>query len=169
MVIQSSQPEFWRLYKTLPEGLKTAIGSMKSVEDIDGIVDRNNITEEEKVRLFTDLISNVLVGLLPLEEFRQALVIELGLPKEQAEQVYRETFRFIFYPVQIELEQLYASLQQKQQETSTENPTTTSQSQKIPTKLSDVPLTPAQEELPLKKNQKDTPQNATDPYRESIE
>ena len=52
-------------------------------------------------------MGQVLVGVLPPEEFQEVLEKELKLKKEVAKKVAQEINRFIFYPVKASLEELY--------------------------------------------------------------
>jgi len=97
--------QFWELYKKLPQELKDAIFAEETGNNIYEICKRYDI--ENDLAVVVDYVGNVLLGLLPPEDFQNILEAELKLEKETAEKVAREINRFIFYPVKPELEQLY--------------------------------------------------------------
>jgi len=165
MIITSAQEEFWELYKGLPQELKDAVSSAKTARTIERVCEKNTITDE-RVGQIADIVGNVVLGLIKPHEFEETLRKEVGLPTEMARAVARELDRFIFYPVKPALEELHRIVAEKpkgaQEVIRPEEP-----KQRIVLEVESV-----EESLPrkpLKENQKDTPQNATDAYRESIE
>lgn len=96
--------ELRKLFQKLPEELQEAIHSDETAEYTWNICDRNNI---EQISGLAEKVTNVLIGLLPPNEFQEILEKELGLEKEKAKRVTREVNRFIFYPVRTHLEKLY--------------------------------------------------------------
>lgn len=97
--------KFWELYKTLPQELKEALSAPKTGEEIFDICKRNEIVE--KVGEISDCVSQVLIGLLPPDEFLQVLEKELKIEPEIAKKVNQEIFRFLFFPIKASLENLY--------------------------------------------------------------
>ena len=104
MLKKYTDKELQELYKELSEELKEAIFSEKTAEYIRNICNRNNI---KQISNLAEKIGNVLVGVLPMNEFQEVIEKELEINKEIAKQVTREVNRFIFYPVRIHLEKLY--------------------------------------------------------------
>jgi len=98
--------QLWKLYEKLPEELKEAIFSVETADNIDNICQRNKV-EEKKVPEVAKYTGRVLMGLLPPDEFENALVKEVKLKAEIAKNVAREITRFIFFPVKEVLSQLY--------------------------------------------------------------
>ena len=101
-----SQEELRKLYKNLPQDLKETIVSEDTAETIQTICQRNRIGNSDIPR-FAKLVGDVLMGLLPPSDFERSLRVELGLDVANAKNVYRETTRFIFYPVKESLSSFY--------------------------------------------------------------
>ena len=95
-----------QLYIKLPQEIKDAASADETTNDIERICERNEITDE-RVGAISDLIRNVLFGVLPPEDFQSTLEKEIGLKKDVAKKVAQEINRFVFYPVKPALEQLY--------------------------------------------------------------
>jgi hypothetical protein len=106
MAKEYSPEEVWKLYEKIPEELKEAIFSEETAESIWRICTRNGI-EDEKISGVARFTGRVLLGLLPPNELQETLEKELNLEKEVAESVAREIQRYIFYPVRIDLAELY--------------------------------------------------------------
>ena len=104
MAREYTREELWKLYQKLPEELKEAIFSEETAENIWNICERNNV---EKISSVAKYVGNVLVGVLPPEDFQETLEKELKIKKEVAKKVAQEINRFIFFPVRPALEQLY--------------------------------------------------------------
>ncbi len=105
---EHTKEEFWKLFGKLPEELKDAIFSGETADRIRSICERYNIGGKNVPEIASQT-GNVLLGLLPPNDFQNILEIDLKLEKETAEKVAREINRFIFYPVKPELEQLYGA------------------------------------------------------------
>lgn len=102
-MVNYSQEQFWKIYKTLPEELQEALFSTEAADFVYNICEENNIEKSAEIIKY---ISDVLIGLLPVEEFQKTLEKELGIEKETAKKVAREINRFIFLPVRPFLERL---------------------------------------------------------------
>ncbi len=100
-----TQEQFWKLYEKLPQELKDAVFAEETGNNISEICERNKA--EENLGDIVDYVGQVLVGVLPPEEFQKVLEKEIGLGKETAKKIAQEINRFIFYPVKPSLEQLY--------------------------------------------------------------
>ncbi len=101
-----TKEEFWKLYEKLPQELQEAIFSGETAEHISNICGRYNVNEKT-ISEVAKQVGNVLLGILPLEEFQKALVEELKIEEDTAEKMAHEINRFIFYPVKPALEQFY--------------------------------------------------------------
>mgnify|MGYP001606390219 CR=1 FL=1 len=95
-----------QLYIKLPEEIKDLASSDETANNIEDICKRNGIVDE-RVGIISDLTRNVLLGVLPPEEFQKTLEKELGLKTDLAKKISQEIYRFIFYPVKTALEELY--------------------------------------------------------------
>jgi len=105
MVKEYTSEQFWELYKKLPQELKDALFAEETGNNIYEICKRNEI--EENLDQIVDYVGQVLLGILPPNDFQETLEKELELEKEVAKKVNREIFRFIFYPVKESLALLY--------------------------------------------------------------
>jgi hypothetical protein len=96
--------KFWEIYEKLPQDLQEAVFSFKIVNSIGDICDKNKIEEDSKLN---EIVSDVLLGILPLENFQKTLEKELKLKKEVAEKVSQEVNNLIFAPVKESLAKIY--------------------------------------------------------------
>lgn len=101
-----TREEVWKLYEKLPKELQEAIFSEETADNIWNICERNEISEE-KISEIAKQVGNVLLGILPPEEFQKILEKEIKLKKEIAKKVFHEIYRFIFAPVKESLAELY--------------------------------------------------------------
>jgi hypothetical protein len=101
-----TKEELWKLYKKLPKELQEAIFAEETADHIYEICERYEVPEE-KVPEIAKEVGNVLLGLLPPNEFQEILEKEIKLEREIAKRVAQEIHRFIFYPVKSSLEELY--------------------------------------------------------------
>lgn len=97
--------KFWELYKTLPQELKGVLCDPKTGDNIFEICQKNNIPQ--KTEEISDCVAQVLIGVLPPDEFQEVLEKELKINPEVAKKVNQEIYRFIFFPVKASLEELY--------------------------------------------------------------
>ena len=82
-------PEYTReqlakLYKGLPQELKDWIGSEDANDAIYQILKENDVLDE-KCEQISILTRNILLGLLPMENFEETIEKEVGLKKDLAE------------------------------------------------------------------------------------
>ncbi|GAI13921.1 unnamed protein product, partial [marine sediment metagenome] len=61
----------------------------------------------DKVDKITEYVGKVFFGLLPPDDFQEALEKEIGIGKDVAKKVAGEIYRFVFYPVKESLGKLY--------------------------------------------------------------
>ena len=106
MVKQYTRAELWKLYQKLPKELQEVIFAEETANQIGKVCERYNI-KEETIPEIAKQVGNVLLGILPPDEFQGTLERELKLKKETAKKVAQEINRFIFYPVKPALEELY--------------------------------------------------------------
>jgi len=97
--------QFWKLYEKLPQELKDALFAEETGNNIYDTCKRNGI--EENLEEVVEYVGQVLVGVLPPDEFQETLEKEMGIEKDLAKKVAQEINRFIFYPVKPLLEELY--------------------------------------------------------------
>ena len=96
---------FWELYKNLPQELKNVLFAEETGNYVYEICEKNEI--KEKMGQIVDYVGQVLIGVLPPENFQKTLEKEVELPSETAKKVTQEIHRLIFYPVKPCLEELY--------------------------------------------------------------
>ncbi|MCP6726916.1 MAG: hypothetical protein KJI69_02650 [Patescibacteria group bacterium] len=101
---QYSKKQFWKLYEKLPRELKDALFDEEMGNDIYEICIANDVGNH--LEEIVELVGQVLVGLLPSQDFSKALQ-GLKIKKDVADKIARGINRFAFYPVKPALEQLY--------------------------------------------------------------
>ena len=97
--------QFWKFYKKLPQELKDALFAEETGDNIYETCKRNGV--ENNLDQIVEYVGQVLVGVLPPDEFQATLEKEVKLKKDIAKKVAQEINRFIFYPVKSSLEELY--------------------------------------------------------------
>ena len=100
-----TREEFWKLYEKLPQELKGALFAEETGNNIYETCKRNGV--ENNLDQIVEYVGQVLVGVLPPDEFQATLEKEVKLKKDIAKKVAQEINRFIFYPVKSSLEELY--------------------------------------------------------------
>jgi len=100
-----TREEFWKLYEKLPQELKDALFAEETGDNIYETCKRNGV--ENNLDQIVEYVGQVLVGVLPPDEFQATLEKEVKLNKDVAKKVAQEINRFIFYPVKSSLEELY--------------------------------------------------------------
>ena len=108
-MIQYTQKELQKLFDSLPQELKDTLLSEETAERISEICKRHQITEEN-VSKIAKLVGDVLMGLLPPEEFRESLERKLYINEDKAENISREVNRFILFPVKGSLAEFYKEI-----------------------------------------------------------
>jgi len=97
--------EYLQLYKKLPLDLKDSLDSEETWDMLYNICEKNNILD--KHQRIIEWACDVLLGILPPNEFREKLIKELEIEPEMEKKVFREIFRYIFFPVKRSLAELY--------------------------------------------------------------
>ncbi|MBL7156095.1 MAG: hypothetical protein ISS87_00635 [Candidatus Pacebacteria bacterium] len=104
---QFTSKEFWELFEHLPKKLQKTIISKQTNDYVWEICEKNNLNVD--IAKFNRLVGNVLMGLIPPNEFEKVLEKELELKTEIAKKTGFAVHRFIFSPVSRELSNLYGS------------------------------------------------------------
>lgn len=139
------------LYIKLPQEVKEMASSDATTENIENICKRAGFTDE-RVGQISDLIRDVLYGVLPPGDFPEALKKEVKLKKGSEKDLIHEINRFIFYPVKTDLVHMY----------NIETVGIEPQEKKV--------LSPSGGEVPIEEKIPETPQpTGPDTYREPIE
>ena len=106
MAREYTKDQIWGLLEQLPEELKDSFFAVKTADEINDACEKNNV-EKEKIPKIAKFTGNVILGVLPIDEFRTILEKEMGLKPDIAKNVFQRIHRFIFFPVKNELEKLY--------------------------------------------------------------
>ncbi len=102
-----TQEEFWKLYKELPKNLQESLFSEETGNNIEKICRRFDI--EDRFSEILNLTGQVLLGLLPVEEFEKVLIRDVDISMSDAREISREVMRFIFFPVKDDLTKIYGT------------------------------------------------------------
>jgi len=101
-----TQEQLWKIYEKLPQELKEAIFSEKTAESILDICVRNGI-EDNQISEIARYTGQVLLGILPPNEFQETLEKELKLEKSISKKLVQEINQIIFSPVKDILAKFY--------------------------------------------------------------
>jgi|GEM_PF-1376516 len=85
------------LIKQLPQEVYDALSSDKEVDEVDDICKRYGITD--KFMEIQKMILYVALGLRSMEDFRKYIRDKVAKNEEDAGKIYREIFRFVFFPI----------------------------------------------------------------------
>lgn len=149
-----TREKFFKLFKNLPPEIQEMLSAEETSNNIYEICKKNGT--EEKLDEIVEYVSQVLLGVLPPEEFQETLEKESKFKKELAKKVSQEINRFIFFPVKESLAALYGK-------------------EIFPTAGKVVPPPSKVEEIshpgekPEEKEEKPSPPTKSDVYRESVE
>ena len=97
--------QFWELYNKLPQELKDAVFADETWQNVTDIFERYDTPD--MVDFASDGIKDVLLGILPPNEFLDSLGKKLGKDSEAKRRIVHELNRFVFFPVKAPLEQMY--------------------------------------------------------------
>lgn len=109
-----TREEFWKLYKALPQSLQEVLFSPDTQEAIIHICGLCDIDNDAKV---AELVGDVLVGLLPPENFKKEAEEKLNLDQDRAKKLDIYVQHYIFNPVADELRELYHPEEKEIEET----------------------------------------------------
>ena len=101
-----SKEELWKIYKMLPEDLKTAIFSAETAENISLACTIAGI-KDKRVSEVARYTGRVLMGLLSPKEFVKVLEEKVGIEPDRAKRVAHQITRLVFNPVKESLTVLY--------------------------------------------------------------
>lgn len=95
-----------KLYLKLPPEVKDMASSDEVADLIFQVLEDNQLDDERGTKI-SELIRNVLYGLLPPEDFQTALEKDVGVKKDPAKKINQEINRFVFFPIKESLNGLY--------------------------------------------------------------
>ena len=105
-MVKISKDEAWKIYETLPKDLKQAIFSEETANSILSACQRNNLADLQTSQV-AELVGYSLMGILPLENLTQEIMQTTNATQAQANQVFNEINRLVFFPLKIFLDELY--------------------------------------------------------------
>jgi hypothetical protein len=105
MIENLPKKRFWELYKKLPAELQDALFSDELGENVLEICERYGAAGQ--LGLVQDGVTEVLLGVLPPNEFLEELEKKLTVEKPLVKKIVHELNRFVFFPVKAELENVY--------------------------------------------------------------
>ncbi len=103
---QYSREQILELYRSMPKELKTALNSDHTVDTIEELSEKYNLSNEGHAAL-VDSVGYTMMGLLPPNEFEQSLQNLGAIEENIAEEIAKTVRRFLFYPVRKSLSVLY--------------------------------------------------------------
>ena len=103
---EHTQEKLWKLYEGLPGGLKELIFSEKAANIIWNICQENKIPDDD-VSKVSGNAGKVILGVLPLDKFRETIQTELKIKESLAKKISDEVNELIFSPVESDLARLY--------------------------------------------------------------
>lgn len=101
-----TKKQLLEISQKIPEELKDTLFSDKTVDDIFDICQKNKVPKQ-KISPVAKYVTRVLLGLLPINEFKNILEKELKFNSNIAKKVAQEINQLIFHPVKSSLEKLY--------------------------------------------------------------
>lgn len=105
MIESLPKKKFWELYNKLPKELQDGLFSDEVGENTEDICRRHGILNQ--LDFISNGVADVLLGVLPPNEFLESLEKKLGADPAMAKKVLHEVNRFIFFPVKASLELVY--------------------------------------------------------------
>jgi hypothetical protein len=102
-----TKEEFWEIYKGLPEELQDAIFAEKTAEEIFNACTENGV-EDERISAIAKQAGHVLLGILPIREFKLTLELDMNLEPACSENIYNRINGSIFEPVKPQLQEISA-------------------------------------------------------------
>lgn len=150
-----SKEQLEKLFDQLPEELQETIFSFETSKNILEACEKYEIASE-KIKKVSELVGQVLFGLLKPIDFNKFLEKEINISSSVAKGLAQEINRFIFYPVKPLLDNLYKLETDKKE---VENKSIKEREEKKEIKLE------KKEEI----EERSTKPSANDTYREIIE
>jgi len=102
-----TREQFWEIYKNLPKELQDAIFSEKTA-DIISTACSNSGVKDGRTPAIAKQVGNVLLGKLPIHEFKLTLDLDIDLEPSQAQNIYSVINSQVFEPVKPQLQEISA-------------------------------------------------------------
>ena len=103
--MEISREQFLELYKDLPEELKYAMSSERTIDTTERLIKEHELSEEQSSALI-EVIGHTLLGISAPSECEKEL-IKAGITKKKAKEISRAVSRTVFFPVRKILGELY--------------------------------------------------------------
>ncbi|MBI2462948.1 MAG: hypothetical protein HYV65_01785 [Candidatus Spechtbacteria bacterium] len=97
MLTNYSQEQFWLQYRDLPDEVKDLLWDENLTDLFFYLVREYNIPD--KVYTFSQITDYVIMGLIPVQKYRETLQVELGLPETTARQLAYEVRDKLFVKI----------------------------------------------------------------------
>jgi len=99
--------EYWKLYEDLPQKVKEVFWEEDMGKRLEKISERFSLEEKEKETLL-ELVVHLFLGVFPPSHIAQIIEKEIPLSGDGCEKLTTEFIRFIVYPSQNILRELYS-------------------------------------------------------------
>jgi len=100
-----SREQFLELYNDLPEELKDAMSSERTIDTTERLIEEYKLNNDHSSALI-EVIGHTLLGISPPSECSQRLA-KAGISKKKAEKIGQTVNRVIFFPARRILSELY--------------------------------------------------------------
>ena len=101
------------LFQQLPQEVKDVLNSDKEVKDVEDICERYKITD--KFLEIQKMILYVALGLKNMDEFKGYIKEKIAQRQEDVDKIYREIFRFVFFPIKDLIGVTYKTAQEEKE------------------------------------------------------
>lgn len=106
MVQRYGPEEFWELYENIPEKVQKVFWDEDIRDRLDKIAERFNLNESQKEEI-SIITAHLFLGTVPPSQIYPIIEEDFNLGKGFAERLSNEFIRFIVYPTQPLLRELY--------------------------------------------------------------
>jgi len=108
-MLKYTKPELWKIYEKLPKELQQVIFSEETANKIYNTCKRNGVKITETISKIAENTGYVLLGVLPIKEFKTKSAKETKLKKKTIETICEEIIRSVFVPVKDILEKTHGT------------------------------------------------------------
>ncbi len=103
---KKTKEELQALYERLPKKIKEVMSSEKTARIIYNVCSKNKL-EDSQIPKVSEYVGYILLGIMPIEEMKKNLVLELSVEKEKARQIFLEIYNLIFFPFKKDIDNFY--------------------------------------------------------------
>lgn len=116
-----TKDQFWSVYNILPEPLKNAVFAEETAENIFNACVESGV-EDARISSIAQQAGHVLLGVIPLREFRLVLDLDMKLDPTASESIYNKINDTVFTPVGSHLQDISSPEMKKTIEERLKNP-----------------------------------------------